>query len=121
MKSKTLLASVATLVASLTISLAASTTVPLSWGLTCISNPYNKGTPLNRADQVLPYADGNNIQIWSGSNSRWEVWTMDSLSGTGWLDPQGNDAPLSSLPILSPGIAFFYGNNIGTSSVTFTD
>jgi hypothetical protein len=45
---------------------------------------------------------------------------MDSASTTGWTDAIGNDAPLNSLPILGPGIGFFYGNNSGLTSITFT-
>jgi hypothetical protein len=44
---------------------------------------------------------------------------MDSLSGTGWVDGNGADVPLASLPVLGGGKGFLYGNNIGTTTVTF--
>ncbi|MGC3958713.1 MAG: hypothetical protein QM813_12470 [Verrucomicrobiota bacterium] len=99
---------------------AASYTVPLPWSLTLLANSLDAGAgaTLNRADQVIPYVDGDNIQLWTGAS--WQVWTMDSISSTGWIDPAGNDAPLTSLPILGPGRAFFYGKNSTTASITFT-
>ena len=45
---------------------------------------------------------------------------MDSLSSTGWYNSAGNEAPLASLPILGPGKGFFYGNNSGTPTITFS-
>lgn len=43
---------------------------------------------------------------------------MDSLSGTGWADNNG-DAPLASLPVLGAGKGFFYGNNTARTNITF--
>jgi hypothetical protein len=86
-------------------------------GLTALCNSLNKGTPANRADQVLTYSDGDNFQIWNGAS--WDVWTMDSASGTGWVNPAGGDAPLTSLPVLSPGLGFFYGKNTAITNITF--
>jgi len=91
--------------------------VPIAGSLTAIGNPLRAGTPADRLDQVVPYADGNNIQIWNGA--AWDVWGMDSLSATGWINPAGGDAALTSLPIVGAGKGFFYGNNIGTTNVTF--
>jgi hypothetical protein len=88
--------------------------VPLG-GLTAIGNSLRAGG--DRADEVIPYADGNNIQIWNGAS--WDTWSMDSLSSTCWLNPSGSDAPLASLPILGPGKGFFYGNSTGLTNITF--
>jgi hypothetical protein len=90
--------------------------VPLG-GLTAMANSLKTGTPTDRLDQVIPYSDGDNVQIWSGVS--WSVYTMDSASTTGWVDPNGNDAPLASLPIVGPGLGFFYGKNTAITNVTF--
>jgi hypothetical protein len=86
--------------------------------LTAMSNPLRAGAgaTLDRADAVIPYADGNNIQVWTGVG--WNLYAMDSLSGTGWVDGNGADVALASLPVLGPGKGFFYGNNIGTPTIT---
>lgn len=93
--------------------------VPVGGSLSAISNPLRAGTAgaVDRADQVIPYADGNNIQIWTGIG--WSLYAMDSLSGTGWVDGNGVDVPLASLPVLNGGKGFLYGNNVGTTTVTF--
>jgi hypothetical protein len=44
---------------------------------------------------------------------------MDSASATGWVNPAGADAPLATLPVLGPGLGFFYGKNTTITSVTF--
>lgn len=90
--------------------------VPVA-GLTAIANSLKNGTPTDRLDQVIPYSDGDNIQIWNGAS--WDVWTMDSLSSSGWTDPSSAEAPLASLPIVGPGKGFFYGNNTGITNITF--
>jgi len=94
--------------------------VPLCSGLTHLSNPVNAGPAgqVNRADHVIPYRDGDNLQIWTGVG--WEAWTMDTLSSTGWYNSAGNEAVLASLPILGPGKGFFYGNNAGAPTITFS-
>jgi hypothetical protein len=86
-------------------------------GLTAIANSLRNGTPTDRLDQVIPYKDGDNVQIWGGAN--WATWTMDSASTTGWVAPDGSEAALTSLPIVGPGLGFFYGNNTGTTNITF--
>jgi hypothetical protein len=127
MRTKTTLAAAAILAAGLVSSMAQANVyslnivgyynVPLG-GLTALANSLQTGTPANRADQVIPVSDGDNIQIWTGSS--WATWTMDSASSTGWLNPAGADAPLTSLPILGPGVGFFYGNNTaGKTNITF--
>ncbi len=75
------------------------------------------GGNVDRADKVIPYSEGDNIQIWSGVN--WDTWAMDTLSTTGWLNPAGNDAPLNTLPILGPGKGFFYGKGTAITNITF--
>ena len=95
---------------------AESCTVPLC-GLTCLANSLD-ASPNNRADHVIPFSDGDNLQIWTGFS--WEVWMMDSLSSTGWYAGSGHEAPLTALPILGPGKAFFYGNSTGKPSLTFS-
>jgi hypothetical protein len=89
--------------------------VPIG-GLSAISNPLRAGTPADRADQVIPFSDGDNIQVWTGVS--WSAYTMDSLSGTGWTDNNG-DVALTALPVLGPGKGFFYGNNTGKTNITF--
>jgi len=86
--------------------------------LTAMSNPLRAGTAgaIDRADQVIPYADGNNIQVWTGIG--WSLYAMDSLSGTGWVDGNGADVPLANLPVLGPGKGFFYGNPAAVPTVT---
>jgi hypothetical protein len=86
--------------------------------LTAMSNPLRAGTgaSLDRADAVIPYADGNNIQVWTGIG--WTLYAMDSLSGTGWVDGNGADVPLANLPVLGPGKGFFYGNPASVPTVT---
>lgn len=92
--------------------------VPVTGNLTAMANSLRSGPPgeVDRADHVIPFADGNNIQVWTGVS--WQMYTMDSLSSTGWSDDNG-DVPLGNLPILGPGKGFFYGNSAGISSVTF--
>jgi hypothetical protein len=76
------------------------------------------GTPeQDRADKVIPFADGDNIQVWNGSS--WQLWTMDSASATQWLNPAGGDAVLATLPVLGAGKGFFYGKNGTSTQVTF--
>ncbi len=129
MRTKTLLAAAAFIAAGVASSMAQSNVyslnivgyynVPISGALTPIANSLKAdaaGTP-DRLDKVIPYADGNNIQVWNGAG--WDLWAMDSISATGYVNPQGGDAALTSLPVLGPGIGFFYGNNIGTTNVTF--
>jgi hypothetical protein len=93
--------------------------VPVAGSLTAMANSLraDAGGAVDRLDKVIPYADGNNIQVWNGAS--WDLWAMDSISATGYVNPSGADAALTSLPILGPGIGFFYGNNIGTTNVTF--
>jgi len=88
-------------------------------GLTAVANSLRAGPAgeVDRADHVIPYADGNNIQVWNGAS--WDTWAMDSLSTTGWLNPAGADAPLNTLPILGSGLGFFYGNGTGLTNITF--
>lgn len=91
--------------------------VPVTGSLTAMGNPLRNGTPADRMDQVIPYSDGDNIQVWNGAS--WDTWTMSSFSATGWQDPQGNDVALTSLPNLGSGKGFFYGKNTATTNVTF--
>ena len=79
--------------------------VPVAGTLTAMSNPLRAGTAgaVDRADQVIPYSDGDSIQVWSGVS--WTAYTMDSLSGTGWTDGS-SDVPLASLPVLGSGKGF---------------
>jgi hypothetical protein len=91
--------------------------VPLPGGLTAVANSLKTGSPTDRADQVIPYSDGDNIQVWNGAS--WDVWTMDSISATGWTAPNGSDAPLTSLPVLGAGKGFFYGKNTAITNITF--
>jgi hypothetical protein len=70
----------------------------------------------NRADQILPYSDGDAIQVWSGVN--WVQYTMDSGAGTGWADGGGGDVQLANLPVLNPGKLFFYTKNTAITQVT---
>gem|GEM_PF-556694 len=90
--------------------------VPLG-GLTALANSLQAGTPANRADQVIPYSDGDNIQVWSGAS--WDIYTMDSASTTGWTGPNAADIPLTGLPVLGAGKGFFYGNNTAKTNITF--
>jgi len=129
MRTKTLLAAAALIAAGVASSMAQSNVYSLNivgyvnvttpGTLSAMSNPLRAGTAgaVDRADQVLPYADGNNIQIWTGVG--WSLYGMDSLSGTGWVDANGVDVALASLPVLGPGKGFFYGNNAGSPQVTF--
>lgn len=91
--------------------------VPVAGTLTAMSNPLRAGTAgaVDRADQVIPYSDGDSIQVWTGVT--WSSYTMDSLSGTGWTDSNG-DVPLASLPVLGSGKGFFYGKNTSITTVT---
>lgn len=120
MKTKSILLLITIATSGFIAAVAADYTVPLCSGLTHLSNPVNAGPAgqVNRADHVIPYRDGDNIQIWTGVG--WEGWTMDSLSSTGWYNSAGNEAPLASLPILGPGKGFFYGNNSGVLTITFS-
>jgi hypothetical protein len=127
MRTKTLLAAAALIAAGAATSMAQSNVyslnivgyvnVPLGGNLTAMSNPLNAGTAgaVNRADQVIPYSDGDNIQIWTGAS--WALYTMDSLSGTGWTGSSG-DVPLANLPVLGPGKGFFYGKSTTVTNVT---
>jgi len=129
MRTKTLLAAAALIAAGAASSMAQSNVyslnivgyvnVTIPGSITALSNPLRAGTAgaVDRADQVVPYADGNNIQLWTGVS--WSLYAMDSLSGTGWVDGNGADVPLASLPVLGGGKGFLYGNNIGTTNVTF--
>jgi len=127
MRTKTLLAAAALIAAGAATSMAQSNVyslnivgyvnVPITGGLTAIGNPLRNGTPSDRLDQVLPYVDGDNVQIWTGAS--WAVWGMDSLSATGWIGPTGTDAALANLPVVGAGLGFFYGNNVGTTNITF--
>jgi len=94
--------------------------VPLTVGhpFTAVCAQLVNGTPQNRADQIVPYADGNNINTFA--NFAFHESDMDSGSGTGWTDPAtASDLPLTALPILSPGRGFFYGNTVGLTNITF--
>jgi hypothetical protein len=129
MRTKTTLAAAAILAAGLASSLAQNVyslnvvgyyTKDLTGALTPMCNSLRAaaGTPeQDRLDKVIPYADGDNVQVWTGTS--WATWTMDSLSSTGWYNPAAGEAPLNTLPVIGPGVAFFYGANIGTTSVTF--
>jgi hypothetical protein len=86
-------------------------------GLTAIANSLTAGTPADRLDQVIPYSDGDNVQIWNGVS--WDVWTMSSFSASGWQDPSGADVALTGLPTVGAGKGFFYGNNSGITNITF--
>jgi hypothetical protein len=128
MRTKTTLAAAAILAAGLASSMAQNVyslnivgyyNVPVG-GLTAVANSLRAaaGTPeQDRADKVIPFSDGDNIQIWSGSS--WATWTMDSASATLWVAPNGADATLASLPVLGPGLGFFYGKNTTITQVTF--
>jgi len=120
MKTKCLFVAIVMMAGVPLVGRSADYTVPLCGGLSCLSNPVNAGPAgqVNRADHVIPYRDGDNIQMWTGIG--WEVWTMDSLSSTGWYNSAGNEASLGSLPILGPGKGFFYGNNSGAPTLTFS-
>lgn len=91
--------------------------IPVAGNLTAMSNPLRAGTAgaVDRADQVIPYSDGDNIQVWTGVS--WSLVTMDSLSGTGWADNNG-DVPLANLPVLGSGKGFFYGKSTSITNVT---
>lgn len=94
--------------------------VPVSGPLTAVANALRAdagGAAQDRMDKVIPYADGDNIQVWNGAS--WVIWTMDSISATGYVDPLGADAPLNTLPVLGPGVGFFYGKNTATTNITF--
>jgi hypothetical protein len=126
MRTKTLLAAAAFIAAGVVASQAQQNVYSLNivgyynvsvGGLTAMANSLRAGTPADRLDQVIPYSDGDNIQIWNGAS--WDTWSMDSLSSTGYLDPLGGEAALTSLPTLGAGLGFFYGNNSGITTVTF--
>jgi len=128
MRTKTLLLTAAFVAAGLASSMAQSNVyslnivgyynVPLG-GLTALANSLraDAGGAVDRADKVIPYSDGDNIQIWNGAS--WDVYTMDSASTSGWTDPSAADIPLANLPVLSPGKGFFYGNNTAITNITF--
>jgi hypothetical protein len=126
MRTKTTLAAAAILAAGLASSMAQANVyslnivgyynVPLG-GLTALANSLSTGTPKDRMDQVIPYSDGNNIQLWTGSS--WSIYTMDSGSSSGWTDNSGADIAVANLPLLSAGKGFFYGNNNGATNITF--
>ena len=88
--------------------------IPLPYSLNAVANQLNAGT--NRADQVVPYLVGDNIQVWSGVS--WTLYGMDDLSGSGWVDGNGADVALENLPVLSPGKMFFYGKNSTITNIT---
>lgn len=126
MRTKSLLAAAAVIAAGVASSMAQSNVYSLNivgyynvpvGGLTALANSLKKGTPTDRLDQVIPYSDGDNIQVWNGA--AWDTWSMDSLSSTGYLDPLGNEAALTALPVLGAGKGFFYGNNTGITNITF--
>jgi len=94
--------------------------VPLTVGhpFTAVCAQLVNGTPQNRADFIVPYADGDSINTFA--NFSYHESDMDSGSSTGWTDPAtASDLPLTALPILSPGRGFFYGNNGGRTNITF--
>jgi hypothetical protein len=92
--------------------------VPVNGALTATTVSFISGTPANRADQVIPYTDGDKINIFTGVG--FKEYDMDSGSGTGWSDPStGLDVPLTDLPILSPGKGFFYGKSGSITNLTF--
>jgi hypothetical protein len=70
----------------------------------------------NRADQVIPYTTGDNIQVWTGTG--WALYSMDDLAASGWLDGTGAEVPVTSLPTLGLGKGFFYGKNGSLTSLT---
>lgn len=129
MRTKSLLAAAACIAAGVASSMAQSNVyslnivgyynVPVSGSLTPMANSLraDTGGAVDRLDKVIPYRDGDNVQVWNGAS--WDLWSMDSISATGFVNPAGGDAALASLPVLGPGIGFFYGNNIGTTNVTF--
>jgi len=93
--------------------------VPLNIGhpFTAITCSLVNGTPQNRADQILPYTDGNNINTFNGF--QFKEYDMDSGSSTGWTDPAtASDLPVTALPILAPGVGFFYGNSGSLTNIT---
>jgi hypothetical protein len=127
MRTKTLLLTAALVAAGVASSMAQSNVyslnivgyynVPVNGSLTAVANSLNNGTPANRADQVIPYSDGDNIQVWSGVS--WDIYTMDSGAGTGWADVNSSDVQLVDLPTLSPGKGFFYGRAGSLTNITF--
>jgi len=90
--------------------------VPLTHPLNVIACQLVTGSPANRMDQVLPWSDGDNVQIWNGTS--WKLYGMDSGSATLYTDSNGADLPLTGLPVLSPGIGFLYGKNSSITNVT---
>lgn len=130
MRTKTTLAAAAILAAGLASSMAQANVYSLNivgyynvstpGGLTAAANSLRAaaGTPeQDRADKVITYSDGDNIQIWNGAS--WDVWAMDSQSSSGWYNPANGEAPLATLPILGPGKGFFYGKNTAVTALTF--
>jgi hypothetical protein len=130
MRTKTTLAAAAILAAGLASSMAQANVyslnivgyynVPLTGQTVALANSLKAaaGTPeQNRADKVIPFVDGDNIQVWTGT--AWALWTMDSASTTGWINPLNADAPLATLPVLSQGKGFFYGRNGSATNITF--
>lgn len=126
MRTKSLVAAAAVIAAGVASSMAQSNVyslnivgyynVPVA-GLTALANNLKSGTPTDRMDKVVPYSDGDNVQVWTGTS--WAIWTMDSGYASGWADPDGNEAALTSLPTLGAGLGFFYGNNTGITNITF--
>ena len=116
MRTKTLFLAAAFVAAGLASSMAQSNVyslnivgyynIPITSQQTFCANSLNNGTPANRADQVVPYTDGDGLSIWNGV--RFTSLTMDSGAGTGWADSGGSDVPLANLPILGPGVGWFY-------------
>jgi hypothetical protein len=93
--------------------------VPLNSGhpFTAIACQLINGTPVNRADQIIPFADGDSINTFASFS--YHESDMDSGSSTQWTDPAtATDLPLTALPVLSPGRGFFYGNNGGRTNIT---
>jgi len=127
MRTKTLFLGAAFIAAGLASSMAQSNVyslnivgyynVPINGAQTFCANSLRNGTPANRADQVIPYADADAIQIWTGV--AFQSFFMDSGSATGWADVNANDVPLANLPILGQGTGFFYTRNGSVTNVTF--
>jgi hypothetical protein len=91
--------------------------VPITTPFTAMTCSLTAGSPVNRADQIIPYSDGDSIQAWNGF--KFVEYDMDSGSGTGWTDPaSASDVPLTALPVLTPGVGFFYGRNTLITNVT---
>lgn len=88
--------------------------VPTPGNLTAMTVSLKTGA--NRADEVIPYTAGDNIQVWNGAG--WDMFVMDPASATKWSDKDENAVPLANLPTLSLGKGFFYGKSSALTSVT---